>query len=670
MYKIIRKIFLIFLFIIFFGNCSSYSIYEIQIHISENQNKNLENKSLLYLGISLVDITPPPGMPLAGYSKNAISSKGFRHKLKARIFLIRNAKNKIIVMIQSDLLSGSKIVRHKVAEIISQKYPISFDSITFFGTHTHAGPGNYFESNFYNFYAANQSGFDSQYFEFLVNQLVKGIEEAWSQQIPVQIAFGKKKIYGYTKNRSLEAFKKNPNISKTITELQAIQPDLYLIRFDSLDNIPIGALSNFSIHPTVIPESNFFYHRDVFGYIEKGVADLVKEKYKVKNFIHSALNYTHGDITPNYDDKKEEGDFIIAKEIGYGISQEIFELFNSLDTRFIKDIELNSFGKEVDLFQENKINDVEVCNYPIVGLSLTTGATTRSTPILKYLPFFRPGWPRWFFTHSCQGEKRWFLSKLHNLFLPKEDFPHQLYFQSIQIGKWIYLPYPFELTSEVGRMIQNKIQKEYPEYEIIPVSCANGYTGYTTTPYEYSVQYYEGGHTLYGKNSTLFLAEMGKILTKKLFENFSKEQTNNQKIEKFIKLKSKSFYPKQSDLILLKREEKESPTFVLKEKESYWYFRYWDVPLYLIEFHKQLIILEKNEFCQSSYKEFLSEESLDLSIHYVKNLKDKSLYEVRWYIPTKEINKLKDHCYRFKIFPRFLFDSFYSSEFSWKNLKY
>lgn len=652
---------------IVFENCSSYSIYEIQIDISENPNKNLESKSLLHLGISLVDITPPPGMPLAGYSLNAVSSKGFRHKLKARIFLLRNSKNKTIIIIQSDLLSGSKIVRHRVAEIISKTYPISFHSITFFGTHTHAGPGNYFESNFYNFYAANRSGFDNQYFEFLVSQLVKGIEEAWYQQIPVQIAFGKKKIYGYTKNRSLEAFKKNPNIPKTITELQAIQPDLYLIRFDSLENIPIAALSNFSIHPTVIPESNFFYHRDVFGYIEKGLEDLVKEKYKIKNFIHSALNYTHGDITPNYDDKKEKGDFIIAKEIGYGISREIFELFNSLENQFIKDIELNALGKEIDLFQENKIEEVEICNYPIVGLSLTTGATTRSTPILKYLPFFRPGWPRWFFTKSCQGEKRWYLSKIHNIFLPKEDFPHELYFQAIQIGKWIYLPYPFEITFESGRIIQEQINKEYPEFEIIPVSCANGYTGYTTTPYEYSLQYYEGGHTLYGKNSTLFLAKVGKILTKKLFENYSDDQIVAPKIKKFLKLKSKSFYPKPSHSILLKREEKEPPKFVFKEKESYWYFRYWDVPMYLIEFHKPLILLEKNEFCQSDYKEFLSEESLDLSFHYVKNQEDKSLYEVRWYISTKEIDRFKDHCYRFKIFPRSVFDDFYSSEFSWKN---
>ncbi|MFN3603774.1 MAG: neutral/alkaline non-lysosomal ceramidase N-terminal domain-containing protein [Leptonema sp. (in: bacteria)] len=641
-------------------NCTVLSQYEIRIKIEEVQKKQLNKLSFLQVGTSIVDITPPPGFPLAGYSLRAEKSKGFRHKLKSRIVLIRNSHNQSIVFIQADLLSGSKIVRHKVAELISQKYPIDFHSIVFFGTHTHAGPGNYFESNFYNSYASNEPGFDFVYFEFLINQIFLGFEEAWKNQVQAKIAFEKSEIYGFTKNRSLEAYKKNPNISPYITKEKAIQPVVYFIRIDSIENKPIVVISNFSIHPTILPESNSLYHRDVFGYIEKGLEDLVKEKFKIQNFIHFATNYTHGDITANYNDEKEEGDFVIAQEIGFGIAKEMFRLFNSLENSFINDIELKYFAKEIDLFTENKINNIEICNYPIVGLALTTGATTRSTPIIKHLPFFRPGWPRWIFTNGCQGEKRWYLSKLHLITFPKEDFPHILYFQAIQIGSWIYLPFPFEITAESGKLIQNHLQKEFTQNEIIPISCANGYTGYTTTPYEYSKQYYEGGHTLYGKNSTLYLAEIGSILVKNLFK-----QTNvvAPKEWTFV-LRSKTFYPRTTSKLLSRREEYEPPTFIFKKKESYWYFRYWDVPLFAIEFHKPLLAIEKSEFCKTDFKEYLTEESLDLSMHYIKNKIDKTLYEARWYIRNLEIENHKKHCYRFKILSRSTLKEFYSTQFS------
>ncbi len=643
-------------------NCSQFQIIEYNIEIPEKKEIK-ERVPHLLCGISLVDITPPPGMPLAGYSRNALSSKGFRHKLKSRIFILTNKKNHSIVFVQMDLLSGSKLLHHKIAENIMKKYPIGFSDIVIAGTHTHAGPGNYFESNFYNDYASNKPGLEPDYFQFLVQQITKGIENAWKERQPVKIISGRKQIFDYTKNRSFEAYLKNKNIDKNITKERAINPWVEMIRIDSMDNKPLGAITNFSIHPTVIPENNIFYNADVFGYIEKGLEDLVKKNYNTKNFIHGALNYTHGDITPNYNDTKENGDFLIAKEIGNGIAKEMFLLFQSLDNKtFFDDVELNSYSMEINLLENNKLGDIEICNYAVVGMALTTGATTRSTPILKYLPFFRPGWPRWFFTNGCQGEKRWFLSKLQHWILPIEEFPYLLYFQAVQIGNNIYLPYPFEITSESGKIIQEHIKKKFNNYNVIPVSCANGYTGYVTTPEEYSIQYYEGGHTLYGKNTALFLAKVGEILTQHLFE----QKVNNYKKEYYFKLRTKKYYPEKPEITLKERKLEKELAFVNGNKESYWYFQYWDVPLYFINFHEPLISLEISKNCKEDFKIFLTDESLDISMHYIKNKKDKTLYEVRWYIDNKYIPQLKNHCYRFLIQKRNGLEEFYSNIIRWQ----
>ncbi|GIX42903.1 MAG: hypothetical protein KatS3mg129_2636 [Leptospiraceae bacterium] len=650
------------LFIILLLNfCTTLKDIEYRIQnppVSEPKEKTKQ----LVGGISVVDITPPPTMPLAGYSKNGEIAKGFRHKLKARIFVFTNKKNHSIVLVQMDLLSGSKLLHHKVAEIIAKKYPIRFSDIALFGTHTHAGPGNYFESTFYNNYAASDPGFEPDFFNFLVKQISEGIEKAWENRQPIKIAIGRKKIYGFTKNRSFEAYLKNKNISSNVTKETAINPWIEMIRIDTLDNKPLGVITNFSIHPTIIPEDNIFYHADVFGYIEKGLEDLIKKQYNISFFVHGALNYTHGDSTPNYDDENEEGDFVIAQNIGYGIANEMFDLYQSLNNQFVNDVELNAFSMEIDFLKENQIGNIKICDNAVVGMSLVTGATTRNTPILRNLPFFRPGWPRWFFKDGCQGEKRWLLSKLQHFMLPKEEFPHEIYLQAIQIGNIVYIPYPFEITAETGKLIQNKIKEKYKNFQIIPVSCANGYTGYVTTPEEYSLQYYEGGHTLYGKYTAPFLAEIGNIL----IENLVKKQ--NEKLpEGFLfRLKAKQYYPHKPEQIIPNRIIESPPKIKYKEKESYWYFRYWDVPLYYIHFHQPLILLEKSKDCKNNYQNYLNEDSLDLSMHYIKNKEDKTLYEIRWYFRNQEEELLKQHCYRFRILKRNNFDDLISPVIQWK----
>src|SRR5690606_31764616 len=41
-------------------------------------------------GVAQVDITPPPGMPKAGFSKNAHDGIGFRNRLRARVLHLRS----------------------------------------------------------------------------------------------------------------------------------------------------------------------------------------------------------------------------------------------------------------------------------------------------------------------------------------------------------------------------------------------------------------------------------------------------------------------------------------------------------------------------------------------------------------------------------------------------
>src|SRR5690606_38502333 len=77
-------------------------------------------------------------------------------------------------------------------------------------------------------------------------------------------------------------------------------------------------------------------------------------------------------------------------------------------------------------------------------------------------------------------------------------------FQIITIGELAILTLPFEPSTIAGQRIRKSVttilEKKGIKHIVIS-PYANSYVGYITTPEEYDVQRYEGGHTLFGRNT-------------------------------------------------------------------------------------------------------------------------------------------------------------------------
>ena len=78
----------------------------------------LDDVPRLLAGATEVDLTPPPGLPKAGYSANAHDGGGFRTRLRARVLHLR-AGAASVALVQCDLLGGSAVVQHLVARGIA-----------------------------------------------------------------------------------------------------------------------------------------------------------------------------------------------------------------------------------------------------------------------------------------------------------------------------------------------------------------------------------------------------------------------------------------------------------------------------------------------------------------------------------------------------------------------
>ncbi len=666
---------LTFLFI--FTGCAFFTDH-VQIAISKHTPQQGVANVTLLAGAAKADITPPPGMPMGGYSIWANYGKGFRTRLYTRVLYLKPVSGRAVALVQCDLLTGSLLLNQRVAELIARETDIGIDGLLIAGTHTHSAPGNYLDNNFYNKNAANAAGFDPEYFNYLSKQIANAVIRACKEKRPAKIATGKTQIWAMTRNRSIESYLANKNVSaKTPPDIyQAVNPDMYLIRVDGLDNDgqyrPLAALSSFSIHGTAVPAGNNLYNGDVFAYIEREVEYGIKDNYKTSwEPVHAAFNGTHADSSPNYNTQG----FIEARRIGTSIGQKALELFRSLDGKLKNEVTIRFAAGEIDVFSEPCLDETCLCARPVVGSALAAGADDGPSPVIDKLPWLRQGSPRWFFTKSCQGHKRTLAGPWQYIILPKNDFPHQLLLQMIQIDDVLLMPLPFEVTKEAGVRIaaqcRDKLISENVNdlHSFVVISCANGYYGYATTPEEYSIQRYEGGHTLYGPQTEPYLALQ---LSKMALEMEQGKSKNNFPEKWFYNLQVKRFLTGEV-VSTAERKAIGNPAFIAAKinDEPYWSFAWEDLPPNIVFWEQTLVRIEESDD-GITWKQLrqngqpLDDGGYDIAVlcNGIINQGKTGIYETRWYNPPASKPAGKNvKSYRFVILPRAGQNFIYSAAF-------
>src|SRR5215467_4418915 len=120
--------------------------HRARFSIASMPPRDLESVDHLLAGAAEVDITPPPGMPKAGYSANAHDGTGFRSRLRARVLHLRSGEASV-ALVQCDLLGGSAVLQHLVARAVAETTDVPLAGVFIGATHTHAGPGQFLGSD-------------------------------------------------------------------------------------------------------------------------------------------------------------------------------------------------------------------------------------------------------------------------------------------------------------------------------------------------------------------------------------------------------------------------------------------------------------------------------------------------------------------------------------------
>ncbi len=653
----------------------------VRFSVTPEPPRRLDPVVGLLAGAAEADITPPPGMPKAGYSANAHLGSGFRSRLRARVVHLRSGTTSMAI-VQCDLLGGSAVVQHLVARAIAAETDIALAGLFIGATHTHAGPGQYLGTDFYNRFASNRSGFDPAYTQFLVDQISGAVIEAHRSRRPARLAFGTTEVWGLTRNRSMPAHVRNPEVTDPATLPQrkflAINPGLHLLRVDTIIDPtitdptitdptitdptitepagsgrssaphpgpaatePLAAMVVFSVHGTGVPVTAREYNADIWAYLVGELGNRIHGRTGTRAVV-GGVEGTHADVAPAI--RPGSAGHLEAARLGRALGAQAAELHEQLGGELRDDVPLGAGLREVDLDDAPTIGSVSLPRRPAVGAALVAGAHENVTPVVHRIPPFAPGHPKRWGRSTPQGTK-WVIGSrwLQPLMLRLGAFPRVLPVQVLRIGPAVMVGLPFEITVETGRRVEADVAAVVgPDVErVIVSSVANEYSGYAATPEEYELQHYEGAHTLYGPATQPFLAAHAASLAAQVPPDATVQDVLG---TRRFDLRAHRHLPTpaagdRSERVVLGGACYVDPT---RATDGYWELRWRDVAPANLHWHEPMVRVECAERADGDLVwrpathdgRLLDDQGWDLQVAHVGDGPDGHTYSVRWWDPT------------------------------------
>lgn len=213
----------------------------------------------LMAGLAVRDVTPPPNVPMWGYSDRKGPSTGMLDPLHARTLVLK-AGDKMVALVTMDL---GRTPRPAVLDRIRETAKASgVTECIFTASHTHGGP--VMEAD------------DAPHVQRIAELLTQSIAEAATTLVPVKIGIGSVQLdvshnrRWITPSGTCEMLWRNEKKIPT----QPVDREATLIKLDTEDGKPFATLVHFACHPVVLAGDNLEYSADYVG----EMCRLVKEK--------------------------------------------------------------------------------------------------------------------------------------------------------------------------------------------------------------------------------------------------------------------------------------------------------------------------------------------------------------------------------------------------------
>jgi hypothetical protein len=419
-------------------------------------------KKQLNVGLASVNITPPIGVDLAGYSFGP--SCGILDDLYAKTIILENSETSI-VLITTDLIGFDFDFVERVREGIHKKTGVSNEHISLSASHTHSGPATKFSRKW--------GQMDQDYMKCLEKKLIGSVVWASNNLIPAKIGFGRGYVPNISNNR-VYRWKYN--------EDRSIDPEVGITRIDHKNGNMMAILINFSCHPT-----NLHSYRNLISSDFPGFARRAIEKINSKLFI-AYTNGAGGDITPIPYESLYHGlpkNLVFAQRNGTILGCEALKVAQQIKTTSKVDLYVKTktvklpFGQLPDQQSLKTTRDQ-------ARIMLDKAQTLPDQPLSKFPSEPRPGGPqRYQAMTNAEGLIEWAELTLKEIQKGSPKKWMYMPLQAIMINDLVLLGVPGEMYHETGLNIKTKSQFEYTYI----ITNANGTVGYIPTKTAFEINY-------------------------------------------------------------------------------------------------------------------------------------------------------------------------------------
>ncbi|MEX2591510.1 MAG: neutral/alkaline non-lysosomal ceramidase N-terminal domain-containing protein [Anditalea sp.] len=332
------------------------------------------------------NITPSNSKNLLGYAPRM--SDGVRDSIYHKVVILHDGNNEI-VLVSSDLARVSPSVYERVANKLHKLTKIEKKDFWWTFTHTHSapevGPSEVVQLFLPERY---EKPFDKEYTDFIEESLIRTIMEARENLVPARMGIG----WGFS----------NANVNRRARDIDnktflGENPDgpidrrIGLIRIDDEQNRPIVLISNYPIHPTVLPANG----TKISGEIPGVVAEYIENQIGAPLLF---INGAEGNIGPRFSvsvagDKRADRFLNQFREL---LGKKILEanekivsttadvIFNTgsliVETPMRNDLDINNWPKELGNYARKTSTGISMIKFPVSFLFINDDIAIWGTP--------------------------------------------------------------------------------------------------------------------------------------------------------------------------------------------------------------------------------------------------------------------------------------------------
>ena len=400
---------------------------------------------MLKAGFSKVCISPPIGVPLAGFAAREQTSTGIHDDLFARALVLQTSKS-AVALVSVDLLALPRDFIQRVRQTIHESTGLSPEAIMIASTHTHAGPVTI--TTFFN----PDETVDSHYMSTLENGIREAVTDAWRSRFAARVGVGIGHVEGVGVNRRS-------------SNQKPVDEQIGIIKVADVHGGTRGVFFNYACHPTVLGPDNLLVTGDFPAFaiknIEAGIgpdgfAMFVNGTQGNISMGHSSELSAIGVITPGRT-------FARAEELGNLLAAATLEKLESIETDADPRIESVAIPVRLPLKQYPPGDETaKLLHEAEENLASLVSANGDNTDQLR----------------RAQSEHLYasitdFYAKETKVFA---DGMLPIELQGIRINDATFVAIPAEVFVEIGLHV-----KEKSHHPMFIVGIANGYIGYLPT---------------------------------------------------------------------------------------------------------------------------------------------------------------------------------------------